>query len=67
MTPAATEKAANVILAAAAVGVTVVVLRTPRLRRLAWGLARNALTGSAPAWFGREVRQAWAASGRQVR
>jgi hypothetical protein len=66
MTPANTEKAANVIIAIAAVGAAVVVLRTPSLRRLAWNLARTAVTASLPAWFGREIHQAWVDSGRRV-
>ena len=66
MTPAQTEKAANVIIALAAVGLAVVVLRTPALRRLAWNLARTAVTVSLPAWLNREVQQAWADSARRV-
>lgn len=65
MTSDTTEKVANVIIAAAAIGVVVVVLRTPSLRRLAWNLTRTALTGSLP-WLGQEVQQAWAESGRRV-
>ena len=66
MTSDTTEKVANVIIAAAAIGVVVVVLRTPSLRRLAWNLTRTALTGSLPSWLGQEVQQAWAESGRRV-
>lgn len=50
---------ANVVVAAAAVGAAVVILRTPPLRRLAFGLARTAITVGLPAWITREVRQAW--------
>ena len=53
---------ANVVVAAAAVGAAVVTLRTPALRRLAFGLARTAITVGIPAWLSREVRQAWADS-----
>jgi len=53
---------ANVVVAAAAVGAAVVILRTPALRRLAFGLARTAITVGIPAWLSREVRQAWADS-----
>lgn len=56
---------ANVVLAAAAAGAAVVVLRTPALRRLAWGLARTALTTTIPLWLSREVRQAWEESERR--
>jgi len=54
---------ANVILGAAALGAAVVVLRTPPLRRLAFGLARTALTVGLPVWLSREVKQAWSDSG----
>lgn len=50
---------ANVVIGAAALGAAVVVLRTPTLRRLAFGLARTALTVTIPAWLSREVQQAW--------
>ena len=53
---------ANVVLAAAAIGVAVVVVRTPALRRLAFGLARTAITTTIPLWLTSEVRQAWAES-----
>ncbi len=51
---------ANVIVGAAALGAAVVILRTPALRRLAFGLARTALTVTLPVWLSREVQQAWA-------
>jgi hypothetical protein len=66
MTPANTERVANAIIAVAAIGIAVVVLRTPSLRRLAWNLTRTAVTASIPAWLGQEVQQAWAESGRRV-
>ena len=53
------------LLAAAAVGVTFYVMRTPPLRRLAWRLAVTALTGTVPAWLGREVKHAWTESNRR--
>jgi hypothetical protein len=53
---------ANVLLAAAAIGAAVVVVRTPALRRLAFGLVRTAVTTTIPLWLTREVKQAWAAS-----
>jgi hypothetical protein len=59
------EQVANVLLAAAAVGVTFYVMRTPPLRRLAWRLAVTALTGTVPAWLGREVKHAWTESNRR--
>ena len=57
---------ANVVIGAAALGAAVVVLRTPALRRLAFGLARTALTVTIPAWLSREVRQAWTDSERRA-
>lgn len=54
---------ADVILGAAAIGAVVAVLRTPPLRRLAFGLARTALTVTIPVWLSREVKQAWAETG----
>jgi hypothetical protein len=57
------EKAADLVLCVAAAGAVWYVLRTPRLRRIAWTLARTALTGTVPAWLGHELRRAWAESG----
>lgn len=56
---------ANVILGAAALGAAAVVLRTPPLRRLAFGLARTAVTVTLPVWLSREVAQAWTDSGAE--
>ena len=65
MTEDARRKAANAILIAAAVASGYyILLRTPRLRGLAWRLAVIATTVSAPAWLNREVSQAWNASGK---
>ena len=57
---------ADAIVAAAAIGAAVVILRTPPLRRLAFGLARTAITTAVPAWLAREVRQAWEQSKRST-
>ncbi len=59
MTEQHARTVANVVLGAAAVGAAVVILRTPALRRLAFGLARTAVTVGVPAWLSREVQQAW--------
>ena len=56
--------AANVIMATAAIGAAVVVLRTPALRRLAFGLARTAITTGIPVWLSREIKVAWEHSER---
>jgi hypothetical protein len=53
---------ATVVVGAAALGAAVVILRTPALRRLAFGLARTAIVTGVPAWLTREVTQAWQAS-----
>ncbi|HJR61267.1 MAG TPA: hypothetical protein VJ813_17780 [Vicinamibacterales bacterium] len=63
MTQDTARTVANVVVAAAAVGAAVVIVRTPALRRLAYGLARTAITVGVPAWLSREVRQAWDESG----
>jgi hypothetical protein len=64
MTDSSAEKLANVVIGAAVVGAAYYVLRTPRLRRMAWRLAVAAMTGSIPAWFGREIQRGWHESGR---
>lgn len=58
--------AANIVLAAAALGAAYVVSRNPPLRRWVWRLAKAGLTGALPAWFAREVREAWLESGRRT-
>lgn len=57
---------ANVMIGAAALGAAVIVLRTPALRRLAFGLARTALTVTIPAWLSHEVQQAWSDSAHRT-
>jgi hypothetical protein len=64
MTEQTANRIANVVLAAAALGAAFVIVRTPPLRRMAGGLLLAALTGTAPAWLNRQVREAWDASGR---
>lgn len=61
------ERVADVIIAAALLGAAIVVVRTPALRRLAWGAATTAIAATLPAWIGREVREAWDVSGPAVR
>ena len=60
------RKVADGILVAGALLAAYYVIKTPRLRRMAMGLAANALTGTIPAWLSAEIRQAWAASGRRA-
>jgi len=55
---------ANVVMAAAAVGAAVIVLRSPKLRRLVWQLARQYATGPLAVAAAATVRQAWDESGQ---
>jgi hypothetical protein len=64
MTERTANAIANGILAAAVLGAGYVIVRHPPLRRMAAGLILAGITGSLPAWFGRELQDAWAASGR---
>lgn len=64
MTQSSAEKVANVVIGAAVLGAALYVLKTPRLRRLAWQLSLAAMTGMAPAWISQEIRAAWEASGQ---
>ena len=56
---------ANIAIGGAAIGAAVVVLRVPALRRLAFGLARTAITTGIPLWIAREVGNARAAGERR--
>jgi len=62
MTEAQARKAANVVLGLAAAAAAYYVLRTPSLRGAAFRLVGAAVTGTLPAWFGRELQRAWAES-----
>ena len=64
MTQETAGKIADVMLAAAAIGDAVYVIKTPPLRRMAWRLAVTAITGTLPVWFRHELQQAWAESGK---
>jgi hypothetical protein len=55
--------AANLLMATAALGAAVIVLRNPKLRRIAWQLARQYATGPLAVWATGTVRQAWDDSG----
>jgi hypothetical protein len=55
--------AANIMMAAAALGAAVFILRNPKLRRMAWQLARQYATGPLAVWSTATVRNAWDASG----
>jgi hypothetical protein len=66
MTEENARKLATALMAGAALGVAYYVLKTPPLRRTAGRLAIAALTGTIPAWFAREVRNAWRESSRSA-
>jgi hypothetical protein len=66
MTHSSAEKLANIAIGVAVAGAAYYVLKTPSLRRVAWRLTVIALTGSAPAWLGQEIKQAWSDSGRSI-
>ena len=59
MTEDRAEQIANVLIGVAAVGAAFYILKTPSLRRMAWGLARTAVTASGPAWLLAETRRGW--------
>lgn len=56
---------ANVIMAAAAVGAAVVVLRSPSLRQLAWRLAKQYAGGPLAVFLATTVHDAWEQSGQR--
>jgi hypothetical protein len=64
MTQSSAEKFANVVIGAAAIGAAVYVVKTPRLRTLAWQLSFAAMTSMLPAWINQEIRAGWEASGQ---
>ena len=64
MTRRQAETAANIVLIAAAAAGGFVVLRNPKLRRLAWQIARQYATGPLAVWGAELVREAWQDSGR---
>ena len=59
MTEDRARQVANVVMAAAALGAAVLVLRSPTLRRMAWQLARQYAAGPLAAWTATTVRGAW--------
>ena len=63
MTEDRARQVANVVMAAAAVGAAVFVLRSPKWRRMAWQLARQYAAGPLAAWSATTVRDAWNVSG----
>jgi hypothetical protein len=66
MTENQARMTANIVIAAAAVGAAVYVMRNPKLRRMAWLLARQYATGPLAAWSVGTVRTAWDGSGTSL-
>ena len=64
MTHTTSEKLADVALGVAVTGAALYILKTPSLRRIAWRFAVIGVTRTLPAWFRREVSNAWEESGR---
>jgi hypothetical protein len=66
MTDQHARTTANIVMAAAALGAAVFVLRNPKWRRTAWLLARQYATGPLAVWTTGTIREAWDASGESV-
>jgi hypothetical protein len=64
MTRQQAETTANVVLVAAAGAAAFIILRNPRLRRLAWQIARQYAAGPLAIWGAELVRESWQDSGR---
>jgi hypothetical protein len=64
MTEERARQVANIVMAAAALGAAVLVLKSPRLRRMMWHLARHYASGPVAGWTAATVRDAWDASAR---
>ena len=63
MTRHQAETTANVVMIAAAGAAAYLIWRNPRLRRLAWQIARQYATGPLAIWGAELVREAWQDSG----
>lgn len=59
MTEQQAERVANIVLGLAAAGAAYYILKTPQLRRIAWGLVRTAMVSSGPAWVIAETMRGW--------
>ena len=67
MTEQQARTTANVLMAAAALGAAVIVLRNPKLRRSTWQMARQYATGPLALWMAATVREAWEDSAAAAR
>ena len=63
MTEKQARVVANIVIAGAAAGAAFVLFRNPKLRRMAWQVARQYATGPLAAWAATTVRTAWDDSG----
>jgi hypothetical protein len=63
MTEANARATADLVLVSAGIAAAYLVLRKPRLRRLAFGAVRYWLGASVPVFLLTQARDAWAASG----
>ena len=61
MTEDQARRVANVVMAAAALGAAVIVLRSPSLRRLVWGFVKRS-GGPLAVYAATVVHEAWSAS-----
>jgi hypothetical protein len=59
MTEQQARRVADAVIAVAAIGAAIVVLRSPKLRRMAWQLARQHAGGPLAVWAATTTRQAW--------
>jgi hypothetical protein len=66
MTEHQAERIANVLLGLAAAGAAYYILKTPQLRRTAWGLVRTAAVSSGPGWLIAETIRGWDAGAAQA-
>ena len=66
MTEKQARTTANVVMAAAALGAAVIVMRSPKLRRIAWQMARQYAAGPLAAWTAGTVWDAWDESAETV-
>ena len=62
MTETTARRVADGILIVAGLGAAYYIIKTPRLRRMAVGLAATMLTSKLPGWLSAEIGRAWAES-----
>jgi hypothetical protein len=66
MTEKQARTVANALMATAALGAAVLVLRSPRVRRVAWQMARQYARGPLAVWAATSVREAWDGSASRL-